>query len=101
MKFVITSDMEKVEYQNYNFWQQYDEVEVENPKGWYIKYVEGGIVHSFGYDQSSGRGEYIDEYVEDEFTKPLHFTADARANAEIMHKTNYDGKKAVLIRVAK
>lgn len=100
MRFVITGDMEKLEYQSYAFWKQYDEVEVENPNGWYIRFVERGIVHSFGYSQSSGRGEYISEYCEDEYTKPLNFTTNAKANAEIMHKTSYDGKKAVLIRVA-
>ena len=98
MKFTITRDMDKVEYKSYDFWQQYDEVEVEEPNGWYIRYVEGGIVHSFGYSQSSGRGEYLSEYREDVYKKPLRFTDDAKANAELMHKTNYDDKKAVLIR---
>ena len=98
MKFVIESDKLEVEYNNYAFWQQFDEVEVQNPKGWYVRYVEGGIVHSFGYSQSSGRGEYLDTYQEDVYTKPLSFTADAKANADIMRKTNYDGKKATLIR---
>lgn len=98
MKFVITRDMVEVDYKSNAFWQQFDEVEVECPKGWHIRYVEGGIVHSFGYSQSSGRGEYLDQYVEDVYEKPLRFTADAKANAEIMHKVNYDGKKATLIR---
>lgn len=98
MKFTIARDTLKVDYKDNAFWLQYDEVEVEEPKGWYIRYVEGGIVHSFGYSQSSGRGEYIDEYREDVYTKRLNFTDDAKANAAIMHKMNYDGKKAVLMR---
>lgn len=98
MKFVITQDTVKLDYKNYDFWQQFDEIEVENPKGWYLQYVEGGIVHSFGYSQSSGRGEYLSEYREDTYKVPLHFTNDSKANAEIMHKTNYDNKKATLIR---
>ena len=98
MKFVITRDMKSVDYQSNAFWQQFDEVEVECPSGWLIRYVEGGIVHSFGYSQSSGRGEYLSEYREDVFKKPLKFTADAKANAALMHKLNYDGKKATLIR---
>ena len=101
MKFVITSDMLKVDYQNSDFWKQYDEVEVEIPKGWFIKYVEGGIVHSFGYSQSSGRGEYLSEYREETFKVPLRFTSDSKKNAEIMHGKNYDGKKAFLIREPK
>ena len=98
MKFTIASDTLEVDYKNYDFWQQFDEIEVENPQGWYIRYVEGGIVHTFEYSQSSGHGEYVDEYREDVFKTPLHFTADAKANADIMHKMNYDNKKAVLIR---
>ena len=98
MKFVIAQDTVKVEYNSRDFWQQYDEVEVENPKGWYICYVEGGIVHTFGYSQSSGRGEYLDVYREETHKKPIRFTKDAKANAELMHKTNYDNMKAVLIR---
>ena len=98
MKFVITRDMVEVDYKNSTFWQQFDEVEVECPTGWRVRYVEGGIVHSFGYSQSSGRGEYLDQYVEDVYEKPLRFTADAKSNAEIMRKVNYDGKKATLIR---
>ena len=97
MKFTISSDTKEVDYKNSAFWQQFDEVEVENPKGWQIKYVEGGIVHSFGYSQSSGRGEYLSEYREDTYKKPLHFSSDSKKNAEIMHKVNYDNKKAVLI----
>ena len=98
MKYVITRDTVEIEYQSYAFWQQFDEIEVENPSNWHIRYVEGGIVHSFGYSQSSGRGEYLSEYREDVYTKPLRFTADAKANADIMRKVNYDGKKAKLIR---
>ena len=98
MKFVISGDTLKVDYQNNAFWLQYDEVEVEVPRGWFIKYVEGGIVHSFGYSQSSGRGEYLSEYREETHKVPLRFTADSKKNAEIMHKAKYDGKNAVLIR---
>ena len=98
MKFVITRDMVELDYKSSAFWQQFDEIEVERPTGWYVRYVERGIVHYFGYSQSSGRGEYLDEYQEDVYTKPLHFTADAKANADIMRKTNYDGKQATLIR---
>ena len=98
MKYVIDKDTVKLDYQSSAFWQQFDEIEVENPQGWHIRYVEGGIVHSFGYSQSSGRGEYCDEYREDVYTKPLHFTDDAKANAELMRKLNYDNKKATLIR---
>ena len=98
MKFTITRDVLKVDYKSNEFWQQYDELEVEEPNGWYLRYVEGGIVHSFGYSQSSGRGEYLSEYREDVFKVPLRFTQDAKANAAIMHKAKYDGKKAVLIR---
>lgn len=97
MKFTISGDTKKVDYKDNAFWQQFDEVEVENPKGWYIKYVEGGIVHSFGYSQSSGRGEYLDEYREETHKIPLRFTADSKKNAKIMHKAKYDGKSAVLI----
>ena len=98
MKFVIERDTVEVDYKSYDFWQQFDEIVVENPTGWYVHYVEGGIVHSFGYSQSSGHGEYLSEYREDKYKKPLHFTDDAAKNAEIMKKTNYDGKKAKLIR---
>ena len=98
MKYVIPRDTVKLDYKSYAFWQQYDEVEVEEPHGWYIRYVEGGIVHSFGYSQSSGRGEYLSEYREDVFKAPLRFTNDAKANAAILHKANYDNKKAMLIR---
>ena len=99
MKFTIARDTLKVDYKDNAFWLQYDEVEVEEPKGWYIQYVEGGIVHTFGYSQSSGRGEYLDVYQEEEHTKPLRFTADAKANAEIMRKLNYDYcRRAKLIR---
>ena len=98
MKYVIDKDTVNVDYKNSAFWQQFDEIEVACPKDWHIRYVEGGIVHSFGYSQSSGRGEYLDEYREDVYTKPLHFTNDAKANAELMRKLNYDGKKATLIR---
>ena len=98
MKFVIERDTLQVDYKSNEFWQQFDEIEVQNPNGWYIKYVEGGIVHYFGYSQSSGRGEYIDEYREDVYKVPLRFSSDARANAQIMHRAHYDNKKAVLIR---
>lgn len=98
MKFVIERSAVKVDYNSSAFWQQFDEVEVENPKGWYVRYVEGGIVHSFGYSQSCGRGEYLSEYREDVYKKPLHFSKDSKANADIMHKINYDNKKAMLIR---
>ena len=98
MKFVIERDTLKVDYKNSDFWQQFDEIEVQNPHGWYVRYVEGGLVHSFGYSQSSGRGEYIDEYREDVYKVALHFSDDAKANAELMHKAKYDNKKAVLIR---
>lgn len=98
MKFIITQDMVNIDYKNKEFWQQFDEIEVENPNGWYIRYVEGGIVHSFGYSQSSGRGEYISEYREDVYKKKLAFSSDAKANADIMRKTDYDNKKATLIR---
>lgn len=98
MKFVIASDTAEVEYKNKAFWQQYDEVEVENPNGWYIRYVSGGMVHVFDYCQSTGRGEYFDEYREEVYKVPLNFSDNAKANAEIMHKANYDNMKAVLIR---
>ena len=98
MKYRITRDLTEVDYQDSAFWQQFDEVEVEVPQGWHIKYVEGGIVHSFGYSQSSGRGEYLSEYREDTYNKPLPFTSDSKKNAEIMKKKNYDNKKAQLIR---
>ena len=98
MKFTIERDTVKVEYKNSEFWQQFDEIEVENPNGWYLKYETCGIVHSFGYSQSSGRGEYIDEYVRETHKKPLHFTADAQKNAEIMHKIWCDDVYAMLIR---
>ena len=98
MKFVIASDTVKLDYKDSAFWQQFDEVEVENPNGWYVRYVVGGIVHYFGYSQSSGRGEYLDEYKEDVYKIPLPFTTDAKANAKIMRKTKYDGKNATLIR---
>lgn len=98
MKFTITHDTLQVEYQSSAFWQQFDEVEVENPNGWYLKYETRGIVHSFGYSQSSGRGEYLDEYVRETHKKPLHFTADAKKNAEIMRKIYCDDYCAMLIR---
>ena len=98
MKFLIAKDTLKVDYKSNAFWLQYDEVEVEEPKNWFIHYVEGGIVHSFGDSQSSGRGEYLSEYREDKYKKKLPFTHDAKANAELMHKLDYDNKKAFLIR---
>ena len=98
MKYTITSDTVKLDYQSRAFWQQFDEVEVECPNGWHIRYVEGGIVHSFEYSQSSGRGEYISQYREDVYTKPIKFTTDAKANAKLMREMDYDGKKATLIR---
>ena len=98
MKFVITRDMVEVDYKSNEFWKQFDEIEVECPTGWHVRYVEGGMVHMFDYDQSSGRGEYVTRYQEDVYTKPLAFTADAKANADLMRQTHYDGKKALLIR---
>ena len=98
MKFTIERDTVKVEYKNCEFWQQFDKIEVENSKGWYLQYVTRGIVHSFGYSQSSGRGEYLDEYVQETHKKPLHFTADAKANAAMMHKIRCDDIYAMLIR---
>ena len=98
MKYTISKDTVKVEYKNNEFWQQFDEIVVENPKGWYIRYVEGGIVHSFGYSQSSGRGEYIDEYHEDVYTIPLPFTNDAKVNAKLMHQTKCSYANAMLVR---
>lgn len=98
MKFVIASSTSEVAYQSNAFWQQFDEIEVENPNGWYIRYVVGGFVHSFGYSQSSGRGEYFSEYKEDVYTHPLPFSDDPKANAEIMRNAKYDNMKAVLIR---
>ena len=98
MKFTITRDVQKLDYKSNEYWKQFDELEVEEPNGWYIRYVVGGIVHSFGYGQSSGRGEYVDEYREDVYKIPLPFSADAKANAKIMHKAEYDGKNAILIR---
>ena len=100
MKFTISSDTKKVDYKDSVFWKQFDEVEVENPEGWHIQYKEGGIVHSFGYSQSSGRGEYLSEYRYDTYKAPLRFSSDSKKNAEIMHKANYDGKSAVLIQEA-
>ena len=97
MKFTISKDTKKLEYQSNDFWKQFDEVEVENPSGWYIQYKEGGIVHYFGYSQSSGRGEYLSEYREETKKIPLNFTADSKNNAKKMHKTKYDGKNAILI----
>ena len=101
MKLTIARDTVKLDYQNGAYWKQFDEIEVEEPTGWYIRYVERGIVHSFGYSQSSGRGEYLDEYRETVHKFPLPFSSDAKANAQIMHKTNYDDKDAVLIRESK
>lgn len=98
MRFTIAHDVTKVDYKNRAFWQQFDEVEVENPDGWNIRFVSGGIVHTFEYCQSSGRGEYCDEYREEVYIVPLNFSNDARANADIMRKTNYDNKQAVLVR---
>lgn len=98
MKFIIAAGTNQVEYNSSAFWLEYDEVEVEEPQGWYIRYVEGGIVHSFDYCQSSGRGEYTSRYTEDVYKKPLAFTKDSKENARIMQSANYDGKKAVLIR---
>ncbi len=98
MKFTIARDTVEVDYKKHAFWQQFDEVEVENPDGWYVRYVVGGMVHTFGYCQSSGRGEYYDEYHEEVYKDPLGFSGDAKANAEILHKSNYDNKQAVLVR---
>lgn len=97
MKYVIARGTEKVDYQSKAFWQQFDEVEAEEPEGWCIRFTRGGMVHMFDYCQSTGRGDYFDQYVEEEFTQPLDFTADAKANAAIMHKTDYDNKKATLV----
>ncbi len=90
--------MEQIDYKNDAFWQQFDEVEVENPSGWYLRYVSGGMVHTFDYCQSSGHGEYVDEYRECVYKIPLNFTDDAKCNAELMHNMHYDNLKAVLIR---
>lgn len=98
MKFVITRDMDKLDFVGTEFWDQFDEVEVENPNGWYMQYVLGGFVHTFGYCQSSGHGEYFDEYREDIIKAPLNFSDDLKANAEILQNTYYNGKKAMLIR---
>lgn len=98
MKYVITRDAERVEYGSNAFWQQFDEVEVEDPSGWYLRYVSGGMVHTFGYCQSSGRGEYYDEYREEVYKVPLAFSNDLKANAEIMHKAHYDNMRAELVR---
>ena len=98
MKFVIERETLSVEYKNEDFWKQYDEVEVEIPKGWYLRYVTGGIVHSFGYSQSSGRGEYLSEYREEVHKIPLAFTDDAKANAAILHKIKCDDRNAKLMR---
>lgn len=97
MKFVIGQDEDKIDYKSNDFWQQYDEVEVKNPKGWYIRYVVGGFVHTFDYCQSTGRGDYYDEYQEEVYKIPLPFSDDAKANAEIMHKAKYDNLNAVLV----
>lgn len=98
MKYVISKDTVEVDYKDKDFWQQFDELEVESPEGWYIRFVEGGIVHTFDYCQSTGRGDFIDQYVEHTYEKPLAFSADAKANAEIMKKTDYSRKQAALIR---
>ena len=98
MKFTIASDTLELDYKSSAFWKQFDEIEVENPNGWYVRYVERGIVHVFDYCQSTGRGEYCDVFQEDVYKRPLPFTDDPKANAELMHKADYDGKKAVLIR---
>lgn len=98
MKLTIPHDTVELDYKNNAFWQQYDEIEVENPNGWFLRYVEGGIVHTFGYSQSSGHGEYSSEYREDVYKIPLPFSDDSKANAVIMHSKNYDNKKATLIR---
>lgn len=97
MEFVIARDTIEVEYKNNSFWKQFDEVKVENPNGWYIRYVSGGIVHTFGYCQSTGRGDYYDEYVEQTHKIPLNFSDDAKANAEIMHKADYDRMQNVVL----
>ena len=89
--------MTKVDYQSFAFWQQVDELVVERPTGWYLRYVVGGIVHTFGYSQSSGRGEYLDEYREDVYKVALHFTTDAVANAKLMQKKSYDNMQATLV----
>ncbi len=98
MKLTIPRGTTEMDYQSIAFWKLYDEVEVEEPDGWVIRYDEGGIVHSFGYSQSSGHGEYLSEYVTETFRIPLAFTADAKANAALMQRVSYDGKKAVLAR---
>ena len=98
MKFVIDSDTVKLDYKDRDFWKQFDEIEVEIPKGWYISYVERGVVHTFDYCQSSGRGEYVDVFEETERKFPLKFTDDPNQNAAIMHKHYFDGLNAVLIR---
>ena len=99
MKFVIARDTVELDYKSDDFWRQYDEIEVECPQGWVIRYIEGGIVKSFGYSQSSGHDEYLEEYREDTFNVPLAFTEDARANAALMHKGGYNNRRAKLVRV--
>ena len=98
MKYVIPRDAEEIAYKGVWFWKQFDEVEAEVPEGWFLRYTEGGIVHSFGYSQSSGHGEYISEYREEVRTIPLAFTTDAAHNAAVLQGIPCQDVNAVLTR---
>lgn len=101
MQFVIKRETTEVAYLNETFWKQYDRVTIEEPEGWVLRFTQGGIVHTFDYCQSTGRGEYIDEYREETVEKPLHFTENAQKNAEILQALHCKDCRAVLLRQVK
>ncbi len=98
MKFVITKDMEKVEFHDISFWKQYDEIEVEDTEGWVVNYVACETVYTFDYCQSTGRGDYCYDMRNVDHSKPANFTSDAKANAKMLHEIHPDCVKLELVK---
>ncbi len=90
MKYVIPQGTTSVEYGSPSHWEEYDEVVVEEPSDWYIHYIMGGFVTMFDYCQSTGRGDYYQEYVEDEHTDPVAFTDDPKHNAQVIKSRTFE-----------
>jgi len=85
MKFTIKSGTKEFNCENLMF-NTVTELKVEEPEGWRLKYKLGGFVHKFDYCQSSGGGNYYDEYYEEEYVKPIEFSDNAKRNAELFNK---------------
>lgn len=91
MQFIFKKGQIEVPYYSKDFWMQYDEVIVEEPEGWSLKYIIGEICHKFDYCQSTGRGDYYDEYIMKEHYKNIEFSSNAKKNAEILKNIDVDG----------